>query len=69
MNADGSGQTRLTDNPAVDISPTWSPDGKRIAFMSFRDGYPEIYVVNVDGGGLTRLTNHPAGGTAPAWSP
>ena len=34
MNADGSGQTRLTNNPAADGFPTWSPDGTRIAFVS-----------------------------------
>src|SRR5215211_1632578 len=32
MNADGSGQTRLTDDPANNLSPSWSPDGERIAF-------------------------------------
>ena len=34
MNADGSGVTRLTYNDAVDSSPAWSPDGRRIAFHS-----------------------------------
>ena len=37
MNADGSAQTRLTDNKAHDTSPAWSPDGARIAFTSDRD--------------------------------
>ena len=48
MNADGSGQTRLTDDPGFDGSASWSPDGSRIAFQSFRDGdaNPEIYVMN-----------------------
>ena len=38
MNADGSGQTRLTNNPADVQEPGWSPDGRRIAFVSNRDG-------------------------------
>ena len=38
MNADGSGQTRLTDDPTGDGLPSWAPDGTRIAFTSDRDG-------------------------------
>jgi Tol biopolymer transport system component len=40
-----------------------------LAFVSERDGNPEIYVVNVDGTGLQRLTNHPGLDVDPAWSP
>ena len=49
MNADGSGATRLTSDPAVDFDPAWSPDGRRIAFVSDRDGNREIYVMVVPG--------------------
>ncbi len=72
MNADGTGQTRLTNNPpdpASDHAPAWSPDGAKIAFYSDRDGNPEVYVMNADGTGLTRLTNNPATDAGPAWSP
>src|SRR5216117_1720966 len=48
MNADGSGATRLTNNPAADGGPIWSPDGTKIAFISDRDGNVEIYVMNAD---------------------
>jgi hypothetical protein len=69
MNADGSGQTNLTNNPAHDWGPSWSPDGRRIAFYSDRDGNWEIYVMNADGSGQTNLTNNPADDWGPSWSP
>ncbi len=55
MNADGSGKRNLTRNPANDSSPSWSPDGRRIAFVSNRDGRPEAYVMNADGSGQRSL--------------
>jgi Tol biopolymer transport system component len=69
MDADGNSLTRLTNHPAQDSYPAWSPNGQRIAFTSNRDGSPEIYVMNADGTGVTRLTNHPAQDSYPAWSP
>lgn len=69
MNADGSEQTRLTNNPKVDNWPNWSPDGKRIAFTSYRDGNAEIYVMNADGSGQMQLTDNPASDLWPVWSP
>ncbi len=69
MDADGGGQTRLTEDPFEDFSPAWSPDGTRIAFVSTRDGNSEIYVMNMDGTGQTRLTNNSAGDLGPKWSP
>jgi Tol biopolymer transport system component len=69
MNADGSGQTNLTNNWAVDGNPAWSPDGAKITFDSDRDGNREIYVMNADGSGQTNLTNNSAQEFDPAWSP
>jgi len=68
MDADGGGQTRLTESPAEDYSPAWSPDLTRLAFVSTRDGNAEIYLMNADGTGQTRLTNNTAGDLAPAWT-
>jgi TolB protein len=49
--------------------PVWSHDGSKIAFMSNRDGNPEIYVINRDGSNVRRITNHPMADTTPTWSP
>jgi hypothetical protein len=69
MNADGSGQTRLTNHPSEDYSPAFSRYGRTIAFNSNRDGNAEIYVMNADGSSLTRLTNHPSTDIFPTVSP
>ena len=69
MNADGSNQTRLTNNPGHEEQHRWSPDGSKIAFMSNRDGNFEIYVVNADGSNLTNLTSNPGHDRYHQWSP
>jgi len=69
MDNDGSSQIRLTNNPAADSRPAWSPDGRRIAFQSTRAGNTQIYVMNTDGSSQTRLTNNSADDYAPQWSP
>ncbi len=70
---------RLTNDPAIDTSPSYSPDGKRIVFTSDRGGSQQLYVMNVDGSDM----DCPAGGRAkvcritfsegrhstPVWSP
>ena len=69
MNTDGTNPINLTNNPAEDGSPDWSPDGKQIAFYSNRDGNTEVYVMNADGTNPINLTNNPAEDFFPAWSP
>ena len=68
MDADGSNQTNLTNSPAWDMVPTWSPDGSWIAFQSDRDGDDEIYVMDADGSSQINLTNNPADDGWPSWS-
>jgi Tol biopolymer transport system component/peroxiredoxin/DNA-directed RNA polymerase subunit RPC12/RpoP len=68
MNADGSGQERLTNNFADDKCPSWSPDGKKIAFYSNRDGSLAIYIMNADGNEQKRLSKNRSA-HSPSWSP
>jgi Tol biopolymer transport system component len=65
VNADGSGQRRLTRSPVRDNSPVWSPDGRRIAFESNW----QVWLMNADGSGKRRLTRKGAHNFNPAWSP
>jgi hypothetical protein len=73
MNADGSAQTRLTRTRGAEGTPTWSPDGARIAFDSTRNyprgGHPEVYSIEPDGSCLTWLTNGNASSGLPDWEP
>ena len=67
MDIDGGNPQNLTNDPHDDWYPSWSPDGKQIAFASRRDGNDEIYVMDADGGNQKNLTNHPEDDEAPAW--
>jgi Tol biopolymer transport system component len=59
MNADGSGQTRLTNHLAGECCPGWSPDGTKIAFTSSRDAdNGEIYRMDSNGSDVVRLTSN-----------
>ena len=50
-------------------TPAWSPDGRKLAFVSQRDGNSEIYVMNADGSAQKNLTRQPASDSHPSWSP
>jgi TolB protein len=53
----------------MDYWPVWSPDGKRIAFTSNRDGNYDIWLMNADGSAPRNLTQHRAQDNYAAWSP
>ena len=68
MNADGSGQTNLTNTSTADVRPDWSTDGARVAFGSHPVSNWEVFVMNADGSDQTNLTNNPALDWGPNWS-
>ena len=68
MNADGSGETNLTQNAAWDDGPAWSPDGQKLAFISDRDGNSEVYGMDANGSNQTNLTQNAAGDLGPVAS-
>ncbi|HEY2467240.1 MAG TPA: hypothetical protein VGI45_05255 [Terracidiphilus sp.] len=67
-NSDGSGAVNLTNSPAFDGWPAWSPKGTKIAFASNRAGNHEIYIMNPDGTGVRKVANTEGRATAPKWS-
>jgi hypothetical protein len=67
--ADGTGKTRLTDDPAEDARPTWDVDSYRIVFQSGRDGDHDLYAVNRDATGLHALSADGVGEFAPSIAP
>jgi tol-pal system beta propeller repeat protein TolB len=68
MNADGSGQIQLTNDPAPSYFASGSPDGRKIAFTRCAADC-EIYVMNADGSDQQDVTNNSATDVRPAWSP
>ena len=70
IDTNGKNLVRLTQGPASDLNPAWSPDGTKIAFASSRKGNLGIYVMNDDGSNPINLTQSPDGGDwSPDWSP
>ncbi|MDP9069303.1 MAG: DPP IV N-terminal domain-containing protein [Actinomycetota bacterium] len=67
--AEGGTVTRTTHSEKTDTSPAWSPDGKRIAFVSDRSGNGDIYIFDIDSRSLQQVTTNPGPDAFPAWSP
>jgi Tol biopolymer transport system component len=66
---DGTSVTQLTSDPAEDVQPVFSPDGKHIAFASTRAGSWDIYAMDLDGKNVTQVTSGPAQDMHPSFSP
>lgn len=69
MNADGSGQTRLTYNRVITAYPSFSPDGTQILFYSNKFAHGDVYITNLNGDYQYRLTSNPGFDGSPSFSP
>lgn len=65
----GVAVTQLTSDPASDIEPAFSPDGRNVAFASDRGGNWDIWLLGIDGGQPVQITSSPADEVHPSWSP
>jgi dipeptidyl aminopeptidase/acylaminoacyl peptidase len=69
MSIDGTDARQLTTERQSSTSPRWSPDGKRLAFVSARDGEAQIWTIDVESGEVHKMTNVSMGADGPVWSP
>jgi TolB protein len=67
--ADGQNIRNAMNSGEPIISPSWSPDGKKVAYVSFEDRKPVIYVHELATGRRIALSNQKGNNSAPAWSP
>jgi dipeptidyl aminopeptidase/acylaminoacyl peptidase len=67
--ARGGEPWRLTSSPEADSNPRWSPDGKKIAFISARKGTPQVWMIDPKGGEASQLTTISTGASGVIWSP
>jgi Tol biopolymer transport system component len=69
MRTDGSGIRQLTGDEFKDFAPSFSPDGKRLTFMTNRQGVYNLWLINTDGSGVRQLTQSAKSTANPIWSP
>jgi Tol biopolymer transport system component len=71
MAADGSRRRNLTDtaSPMDEDRPSWSPSGRKVVFVSNRDGDWDVYVMRRDGSRTRKLTHNKRDDRDPSWSP
>jgi TolB protein len=69
MDYDAHNPLLITGNHSINLSPRWSPDGKKIAYTSYRDRNPDLFVVDLETGRRQKISSNPGLNVAPAWSP
>ena len=66
---DGYNTRQITRNGSINLSPQWSPDGRRILYTSYKEGQPYLYMMELSTGKETRLSNQPGINIGARWSP
>jgi len=69
VRSDGVGLARVSHSSAAEFEPAFSPDGRRLAYVSSESGHPQIHVLDFTTHGKVQLTHSPYGAHQPAWSP
>jgi len=69
MDYDGAGPSPLTGNQSINLSPRWSPDGRMLAYTSYRNGNPDLYLLNFDSGRRDVISAQQGLNATPGWSP
>lgn len=69
MDMDGFATEQLTKNKSINLSPTWSPDGASLAFTSYVQGNPDLYLLKLGGKQIKQLTAGRGGKITPSWDP
>jgi TolB protein len=69
MSSDGRNKINLSNHPGYDSTPAWNPFGRRLAFVSSREGNPEIFIMNDNGSSQRAFTSNQFQNRRPGWSP
>lgn len=69
MDYDGANPMAITGNQSINLSPRWSPDGRLIAYTSYRNGNPDLFLLNFDSGRRDVLSAQRGLNVSPGWSP
>ncbi|MFA4874895.1 MAG: Tol-Pal system beta propeller repeat protein TolB [bacterium] len=69
MDMDGYNPQAVTNNKSLNLSPTWSPNGRQLVFTSYLKGTPELYVSTVGEKGMKKITSMGGSNITPSWAP